>query len=91
MMNTDKRIRVELNGCNGLNMQTFESRVGIASSQVGMKPPLSTPELGVFGPLHQFYCSLAVPMSLSGRAIRIDRCANNAEIFALNNVEFSPL
>eukprot|EP00956_Cyclotella_meneghiniana_P030579 scaffold77300_cov40-Cyclotella_meneghiniana.AAC.1 len=32
-------------------------------SQVGMKPALSTPELGVFGPLHQFHCSLTVPMS----------------------------
>eukprot|EP00956_Cyclotella_meneghiniana_P000857 scaffold987_cov39-Cyclotella_meneghiniana.AAC.2 len=31
IMNAEKRIRVELNGCNGLNMQTIESRVGLAS------------------------------------------------------------
>eukprot|EP00956_Cyclotella_meneghiniana_P029765 scaffold73181_cov38-Cyclotella_meneghiniana.AAC.1 len=33
------------------------------SLQIVMKPPLSTPELGVFGPLHQFHYSLTVPMS----------------------------
>ena len=30
-------------------------------------------------------------IAVSGRAIRIDWCANNAEFFALNNVEISPL